>query len=192
MTYRGRGPSPVAAWALIVTNLLMYVVRLINPEIIYDFGLSRITFLDQPWTLVTSMFIHTTIWHILANMITLYFFGNYLNKLLGNARFLIIYFAGGIAGGLVFLLLAAPNYLAVGASGAIFALGGVLAVMRPKLRVLVFPIPAPIPLWIAVIGIFVIFSFLPNVAWQGHLGGLLAGLIAGYFLRRRERRIYYY
>lgn len=192
MTYRGRGPSPVAAWALIIINLLMYVVRLVNPEIMYDFGLARVTFLEQPWTLVTSMFIHTSIWHILANMITLYFFGNYLNRLLGNARFLIVYFAGGIAGGLLFILLSEPNYLAVGASGAIFALGGVLAVMRPKLRVFVFPLPVPIPLWIAIIGVFVIFSFLPSVAWQGHLGGLVAGVIAGYFLRRRERRIYYY
>ena len=190
MTYRGRGPSPVAAWALIVINLLMYVVRLINPEIMYDLGLCRATFLEAPWTLLTSMFIHTTIWHILANMITLYFFGNYLNRLLGNARFLIIYFAGGIAGGLLYLLLASSPYaVAVGASGAIFALGGVLAVMRPKLRVLVFPIPAPIPLWIAVIGVFIIFSFLPNVAWQGHLGGLVAGALLLLKIKKRKDAI---
>jgi membrane associated rhomboid family serine protease len=79
----------------------------------------------------------------------------------------------------------------VGASGAIFALGGALAMLRPKLPVLVFPIPVPMPLWIAVIGSFVVLSFIPSVAWQAHLGGLIVGLVAGYFFRRRERRSYY-
>ena len=118
------------------------------------------------------------------------------NRLLGTTKFLIIYFAGGILGSIAYLLLAFSNLPAVGASGAIFALGGVLAVMRPQLRVIVFPIPTPIPLWIAIIGIFVIFTILPIVsilssfAWQAHLGGMALGLVAGYFLRRRER--YYY
>ena len=186
-----RSSNTIAAWLLIVINLLIFIVTLINSDLIYTFGLARATFLEEPWTLVTSMFMHSDLWHILANMLTLYFFGGYLNRLLGTTRFLIVYFAGGIAGGLLYLLLASSSYtVVVGASGAIFALGGVLAVMRPQLRVLVFPIPVPIPIWIAIIGVFVIFSFLPNVAWQGHLGGLVVGLVAGYFFRRRGR--YYY
>jgi membrane associated rhomboid family serine protease len=60
-------------------------------------------------------------------------------------------------------------------------------VLRPKLKVFVFPIPVPLPLWVAVIGGFLIISFLPQVAWQAHLGGLVCGLIAGLFLRRRPR-----
>jgi membrane associated rhomboid family serine protease len=196
MTYRGRGSSTAATWSLIAINLLVFMVTTIvnhnNPNYMYyNFGLARATFLDKPWTLLTSMFIHASIWHILANMITFYFFGSYLNRLLGAWKFLVIYFAGGIAGGLVYLLLAPSNVIAVGASGAIFTLGGVLAVMRPKLRVIVFPIPVPLPLWIAIIGIFVVVSFIPNVAWQAHLGGLALGLVAGYFFRRQERRQYY-
>ena len=85
------------------------------------------------------------------------------------------------------LLLGEPLSVAVGASGAIFALGGALAVMRPKLRVVIFPIPVPLPLWIAVIGGFIILSLLPFVAWQAHLGGLIIGFIAGYIFRRKER-----
>jgi membrane associated rhomboid family serine protease len=202
MTYRRQDYSPIVAWSLIAINLLMFVVTTIvnrnSPDYMYyTFGLSRATFLGRPWTLVTSMFIHVNIWHILANMITLYFFGSYLNRLLGTWRFLTVYFAGGILGGIVYLLLAPQYSLAVGASGAIFALGGTLAVMRPKLRVIVFPIPVPLPLWIAIIGIFAIFTILaivevlPTIAWQGHLGGLALGLVAGYFFRRRERRYYY-
>ena len=192
MAYRSRGSSPIATWLLIVVNLIMFLVRVINPDFAIHLGLYPPEFWDRPWTLITCMFIHANIWHILANMITLYFFGSYLNRLLGTLKFLIVYFSGGILGSLVFLLLppSEPS-IAVGASGAIFALGGVLAVMRPKLRVIIFPIPVPLPLWIAIIGIFAVFSFLPNVAWQAHSGGLALGLVAGYILRRRERYSYY-
>ena len=192
MAYRGQSSSPIAAWLLIVVNLLLFLATVINQNLILNLGLQQASFLDRPWTLVTCMFIHQNIWHIFANMITLYFFGSYLNRLLGTTKLLIVYFSGGILGSILYLLLPpSPYSIAIGASGAIFALGGVLAVMRPKLRVIVFPIPVPLPLWIAIIGIFVIFSFIPHVAWQAHLGGLVLGLVAGYFFRRRERRLYY-
>ncbi|MBL7126836.1 MAG: rhomboid family intramembrane serine protease [Dehalococcoidales bacterium] len=146
-------------------------------------------FWAQPWTIVTSMFLHTRFWHIFANMITLYFFGTAFNRLVGDRRFLLVYFSGGIIGNILMLLLAgfAPYYVALGASGAVFALAGGLVVMRPKLPVIIFPIPIPVPLWVAVLGGFVILSFLPSVAWQAHLGGLIVGLIAGYIFRRKER-----
>jgi len=199
MTYRRQDYSPVATWLLIAVNLVIFLVTMIihraSPNYMYyTFGLSRVTFTEQPWTLLTSIFIHASFWHVLANMITLYFFGSAVNRLLGTTKFLIVYFLGGIAGSAVYLLLAPVNSIAVGASGAIFALGGVLAVMRPKLRVIIFPIPAPLPLWIAIIGIFALFTILaivgvlPTIAWQGHLGGLVFGLVAGYFFRRQERR----
>ena len=87
----------------------------------------------------------------------------------------------------MFILLAPPYSIAIGASGAVFALGGALAVTRPNLRVFVFPIPVPISLWSAVIGGLLIISLFPHIAWQAHLGGLVSGLIAGYFFRKRER-----
>ena len=62
--------------------------------------------------------------------------------------------------------------------------------MRPQLRVLVFPIPAPLPLWAAVIGGFLVLTLISpflNIAWQAHLGGLLFGLVTGYFFRKRAR-----
>ena len=129
-------------------------------------------------------------WHILANMFTLFFFGTSLSRLIGDKKMLLVYFGGGILGNILFILLASPFSIAIGASGAVFALGGALAVMRPKLRVFIFPIPVPIQLWIAVIGGFLLISFLPNVGWQAHLGGLLCGVIAGYFFRRKERSYY--
>ena len=176
-------------WVLIIVNFLLFIAVAIVPELIFLLGLRPETeiFLLQPWTLVTNLFIHAGLFHIIANMMTLYFFGSYLSRLVGENKLLIVYFGGGILGNILFILLGPPFSVAVGASGAVFALGGVLAVMRPKLRVFVFPIPAPIPLWVAVIGGFFILSFLPFIAWQAHLGGLVLGLVAGFFFRKRER-----
>jgi len=183
--YPGFGPSPILV--LVIINFLVFIATIIFRELIFLLGLAPAGFLSRPWTILTSIFVHTGFWHIFANMITLYFFGNYLSRLVGNGRFLIVYFGGGILGGLLFILLAPPFSVAVGASGAVFALAGALVVMRPKLPVVIFPIPLPIPLWVAVIGGFIILSFLPFVAWQAHLGGLAFGLVAGYIFRRRER-----
>ena len=176
-----------AVWTLISANFVLLIARFINDDIIYYLGLMPAGLSDRPWTMVTNLFIHGGIGHIFANMITLYFFGSYLLRLLGQRNFLIIYFVGGIVGNLFYILLAPPISIAIGASGAVFALGGTLTVLRPRLKVLVFPIPAPLPLWTAVIGGFLIVSFFPGVAWEAHLGGLLVGLIAGYYFRRRAR-----
>ena len=184
-SHRGFNLTPV--WFLIGINLLLFIVTLIVPTLILFLGLIPAGILDRPWTIVTSIFLHGSMWHILANMFTLYFFGRYLCALLGEKKFLTVYFIGGILGNVFYILLAPPLSIAIGASGAVFALGGVLAIMTPKLRVFVFPIPAPVPLWAAVIGGFLIISFFPNVAWQAHLGGLVFGLAIGYFFRKRER-----
>lgn len=188
-SYSGFSLSPELI--LIIVNFLLFIITLIAPQLVIFLGLKPGDFV-RPWTIVTGMFLHAGFWHIFANMFTLYFFGSAVSRLIGSGRFLIVYFGGGILGNILMLLLAPvfPFFIAIGASGAVFALGGVLAAMRPKLKVLVFPLPVPIPLWIAVIGGFVILSFLPFVAWQAHLGGLIFGLILGYTFRKKERYLY--
>ena len=193
VSYRGYGQTPVLA--IIVVCFLVYVAiiiaALLDHDLVVVLGLLPATFLQRPWTIVTNLFVHGGIFHLLANMLTLFFFGRFLVGLIGTRSFLVIYFFGGILGNILFMLLGSPFAIVIGASGAVFALGGTLAVLTPKLRVFVFPIPVPMPLWVAVIGGFVIMSFFPNVAWQGHLGGLIFGLIAGFVLRNRMRRFSY-
>jgi uncharacterized protein len=194
-SYRSDNIAPVLG--IIIVCFLVYIGTIVAGIMGYDLipvlGLQTASFLERPWTIVTNLFMHGSIWHILFNMITLYFFGTFLIRLVGTRDFLIIYFLGGIAGNLVFMLFAYLNFLTspysivIGASGAIFALGGALAALTPRLRVFVFPIPVPMPLWVAVIGGFVILVFIGGVAWQGHLGGLVFGLLAGLVLRRRVR-----
>ena len=186
-----RGSRPVAVWVIIAINLLMFIVTLINREFFFSyFGLQPASILTSPWTIVTNLFIHSGFWHIFANMITFFFFGSFLHRLIGGKRLLLVYFAGGILGNIVFLLLPpSPFSIAIGASGAVFAIAGVLVVLTPRLRVLLYFI-IPLPLWVVVLVFMVIFSFLPGIAWQAHLGGLVLGLIAGFIFRRRAR--YYY
>jgi membrane associated rhomboid family serine protease len=182
-------------WVLIGVNVLVFIATSISSgsflgvsnQIANQVGVSSATIASQPWTIVSAMFIHDGIFHILFNMLTLYFFGMYVLALVGETRFFLVYFIGGIVGNALFMLLA-PGQIAVGASGAIFALGGVLAVLVPRLKVMIFPIPVPIDLWISILISFFVLVVVTGVAWQAHLGGLLTGLAAGYIFRRQATR----
>jgi len=180
-----------ALWFLIALNVVIFVITLVRPEeTIYFLGLTPALLSQHPWTIISSMFVHGSVWHILFNMVSLYFLGSFFIRAAGERSFLAVFFLGGLAGNILFVLLANPLSTGIGASGAIFALGGALAVMVPRVPVFIFFIPVPIPLWIAII-IFFLLSFLPGIAWQAHLGGFLLGLAAGLIFRRR-RRIYYF
>ncbi len=190
--YRGFVINPV--WALIGLNLLVFIATTINSSLETQLGLVPLLFAGRPWTVLTAMFVHVSFWHIFGNMLTLYFFGMALYHLIGQGRFLLVYFIGGIIGNLLYVLLGAPMSIVVGASGAVFAVAGALAVMVPRLQVRVYFV-LPMPLWAVVIVFFGLWSIpgfmTTGIAWQAHLGGLATGLVAGYFFRRR-RRFYVY
>jgi uncharacterized protein len=198
-------PSPRRNWrpagygvlnpvlVLIAINFVFFIATLIDSDIINRLGLAPFLFAERPWTLLTAMFVHKGFLHIFGNMITLYFFGTFLARLIGSNWFLLLYFVGGIAGNALYLWLGEPLSLAIGASGAIYAVAGALVVMMPKLPVRLYFI-LPVPLWAVVLVFFVIWSIpgiFPDVAWQAHLGGILVGLIAGFFFRRRIRYDFY-
>jgi len=172
---------------LIAVNILLFIATSIRPEAANSLAVSRSTIASQPWTIVSAMFTHANIFHIVFNMLALYFYGMYVLALVGEARFFIVYFLGGIIGNALFLLLSGPYAAAVGASGAVFALGGLLVVLVPRMKVMIFPIPVQIDLWIAII-IFAVISLSPGVAWQAHFGGLATGLAAGYLFKLQARR----
>jgi len=185
--YRSRSANLTPLLTIIGIDIALWLGSLVAPSMIPLFGLSPALALSKPWTLVTSIFLHGSFSHIFGNMLTLYFYGRYVMELLGERRFLVVYFLGGIVGSIAYVLLGPQYSLAIGASGAIFALGGVLVVLRPQVKVIVFPIPIPVPLWVATLAGFLIVSFLPGVAWQAHLGGLVFGLAAGWWFKTRAR-----
>lgn len=181
--YRGFNMTPI--WVLMAVNLIFFVAALIREETIFTtFGFTPIQFLDEPWTILTSMFVHDGIWHIIVNMLMLYFFGSYILGLVGEVKFLIVYFVGGLLGNLLFFLLGNEYATVVGASGAVYAIMGTLAVMRPRLKVLVWFL-IPVDLWIVVVIGALIIS--PNIAWQAHIGGVVLGVVAGFYFRKQER-----
>lgn len=101
------------------------------------------------WTFITSMFMHANFFHLLVNMFSLFFIGSLVEKIIGRRRYFWFYILSGIFAGLVYSLFAyflggsvlgarifgSPETLAVGASGAIFGLAGLLAVLIPKKKV---------------------------------------------------------
>ncbi|MFJ1871726.1 rhomboid family intramembrane serine protease [Streptomyces chartreusis] len=136
------------------------------------------------WRLVTSMFTHEAIWHIAFNMLSLWWLGGPLEAALGRVRYLALYFCSGLAGSALTYLLAGPSSASLGASGAIFGLFGATAVLMRRLQYDMRPI-------IALLVINLIFTFgWSNIAWQAHIGGLVAGVVIGYAMVHapRERR----
>jgi membrane associated rhomboid family serine protease len=180
-------------YIIIIVNLIIFIAALIDKvKIVGNLGLSPSLFTEQPWTILTAMFVHAGFWHFFGNMITLFFFGRVLYQLVGGRRFLLVYFIGGIVGNLLYVWLGEPLSIAIGASGAIYAIAGALVVMMPTMRVAIWGI-LPMPLWAVVLVFFVLWSipnFIPGIAWQAHLGGIVIGLAAGYYFRRTLRYLY--
>lgn len=145
------------------------------------------------WTFITSMFMHGSFFHLLANMFSLYFVGRLIENILGRKRYLKFYLIAGLVSSILFVASgfvfpSDMNAYAVGASGALFGLIGSLIFLTPNLPVYVMLIPIPIkmkyaaPGMLALLWLISVFADIPigNVA---HLGGLLAGLFYGYYLK---------
>jgi membrane associated rhomboid family serine protease len=144
------------------------------------------------WRLLTSMFLHAGMFHLLMNMWALWVIGEYLESAIGRLRFVIVYFASGLAGSALVLIASPPLVATVGASGAVFGLFGALFVYSyfnrardPMAQVLLRNMA-----FLIVINLVFTFAF-PGISWQGHIGGLLGGAaaMAGFTLfGRRDPR----
>jgi len=176
-------------------TVIRYVA--INPSLFLD---------GFVWTLITSMFMHGSFGHLFVNMISMFFIGNFVERLIGRKRFFWFYMIAGIVAGLFFVGLAyvgqsfsfgeslfgGIDTFAVGASGALFGLGGLLAVLIPRLKVLVFFI-IPMPMWLAMIVLmfglwFISASFGLPLGNTAHFGGLVVGVLYGFYLRKKYAR----
>ncbi|WP_428934993.1 rhomboid family intramembrane serine protease [Streptomyces sp. ACT015] len=136
----------------------------------------------QWYRLLTAMFLHGSIIHILFNMLSLWWIGGPLEAALGRARYLALYFVSGLAGSALSYLLAAPNQPSLGASGAIFGLFGATAILMRRLNY----DPRPV---IALLVINLIFTFgWSGIAWEAHIGGLVAGVVTGFAMVHAPRR----
>lgn len=187
LRYEWKHRGPVITGIIIALCVLMWLVEQIAyysssnafASMVYDMAFIPALTKSQPWIFLTSMFMHAPgvdVWHILGNMITLWFIAPSLEKLLGHWQFLALYLLsglGGDAGNMVYarVLDDPQSWLqsSYGASGAIFGLFGALLVaysrMHLDLRSLIV---------LVAINLAMPF-FVPNIAWQAHVGGLLTG-----------------
>ncbi|MEV7501908.1 rhomboid family intramembrane serine protease [Streptomyces sp. NPDC093018] len=137
----------------------------------------------QYYRLLTAMFLHAGFTHLLFNMLSLWWIGGPLEAALGRARYLALYAVSGLAGSALTYLLAAPEAPSLGASGAIFGLFGATGVLMRRLNYDMRPL-------FALLVINLIITFTPgfDIAWQAHVGGLVAGVVTGYAMVHAPRR----
>ncbi|WP_156727738.1 rhomboid family intramembrane serine protease [Streptomyces apocyni] len=178
---------------LLGINVAVFIAILANDQLVRELTLLGATppgFIPegvahgQWYRLVTSMFAHQEIWHIGFNMLALWWLGGPLEAALGRARFLALYLVSGLAGSALTYLIASPTQFSLGASGAVYGLFGATAVLMRRLNYDMRPV-------IALLAINLVFTFtMANIAWQAHVGGLVAGLAIAYAMVHapRERR----
>ena len=134
------------------------------------------------WRLITAAFLHYGPIHLAMNMIALWLFGPALEAALGSARFLLLYVAAGLAGS-AGALLATPDAVTVGASGAIYGVFGAILVLERQ-GTYVFG-GSVIPLLVIN---FAFTLFIPGISKGGHIGGFLGGALAILVLSRFGRQ----
>lgn len=199
-----------AVLALIVANVAIYFLQVnADPAVVAQFQLwplgkffhpafgGYVGF--EPWQLVTSAFMHDprSMAHLLLNMFALFMFGRDVEAAMGTRRFVWLYGASVLAGSLAQLVVVTATIEqgvgpTVGASGGVFGVLLAFAVMFPKRRMIVFPIPVPMPAWVAVAGFAVIelvsgvYRTQSGVAHFAHLGGMVGAAIVLLWLSRRR------
>ncbi|MFD1363056.1 rhomboid family intramembrane serine protease [Lentibacillus salinarum] len=141
------------------------------------------------WRIVTSMFLHIGLLHLIMNMLAVYYLGTLVERIYGSVRFLLIYFLAGIGGGLASF--AFTTSVSAGASGALFGLFGALLFFGCVHKRIFFQTMGMNLL--IIIGINIVFGLsVPQVDNGAHMGGLLAGFIASAILnlpKKRNRRL---
>ena len=169
---------------IVVVNIAVFIWTSQNPEAQRALAFVPVLALQQPWTIVTYMFVHAGFGHILFNMLSLFFFGPQVELRLGGRRFLLLYFIGGFTGALGQAALGS-NVGMVGASAATYAVFYAFAHFWPRAQVLVwgvFPVEARVMIVImtaiSLLGGSGIGIFGGNIAHFAHLGGFLGGWLA--------------
>jgi membrane associated rhomboid family serine protease len=176
-------------WILVALCVIFFVYGVYAGEPFYNtYGFSYNNAQSNPIVLLTSIFMHGSLEHLLSNVLVLIFFGLAVENELGWKRMAGIFFLGAFAGDLLSVLVYPADSIAVGASAGIFALIGVGMLVRP-LDLSFYPLVVPIPLALLGLGyaLYNAYGFVtnidPNVSYIAHFGGLFVGLAFGF---RRE------
>jgi rhomboid protease GluP len=173
--------QPRLTYVLLAVNILVFLAMTAaggstNTDVLIRFGAKANVLIaqGQVWRLLTSMFLHIGVMHLVFNSYALFILGVEVERLYGSARFLAIYLLAGLWGSLVSFALG-PS-LSAGASGAIFGLLGATAAFFHTHRRL------------GIVGLNLFLGFtVPGIDNLAHLGGLVSGAILGWVLAPQYR-----
>ena len=183
MSYLNREINCNLTKLIVVVNIIVYIICgfiggnivEINTEVLALIGQFNIYVLKYGfwWQLITAIFVHVNIIHLLFNTFWIYVLGCRVEKIFGKIPYLAVYFLSGLFGNILTLLILPPLTISAGASGAIFGIFGALIMFEGVRGRGIF---------VALIYAFLIFMM--NVGFGinivAHLGGLIVGLIIGY------------
>lgn len=204
---------PIVTKLLIAVNTIIFLFQAILPQktlagFIYDFALIPVQLSGNHMTLITSTFLHGSWLHLLGNMWSLWLYGDNVEDAMGHFKFLVFYLLCGALSGYTHYLFNMQSKLpTIGASGAVAGVMGAYFLLYPHAKIITFvptifffPLFIPIPAVIFLLFWFLsqVFSgtvnwFIGNmaggVAWWGHIGGFISGmLLQKVFTDRRYRR----
>ncbi len=171
----------ISVFALQIYLYTTYGISLVERYALYPPVIS-----EEPYRIITSMFLHGGLDHLAQNMFALLLFGTVLEGLIGSKRYLVVYLLAGIAGNLAGIVFYPDSY-SLGASGAIMGIVGCLVVLRPFMMVW-FGGPMPLimlaGMWVFVdlAGLFDPYSRIGNAA---HLAGIITGMFIGRKLKKQ-------
>lgn len=204
------GARPIVSYGLLLANIaiFMYEFSLDDRSLqifVNQFGTIPVNILHgrDLYTLFTSMFLHGGWSHLIGNMLFLWIFGDNVEAVLGNFKFLLFYIIGGLIASIAHVWMNLDSVIpSIGASGAISAVLGAYLVMFPRSRIRMIFLIFFVTFYISAIffiGFWFIQQFMSayyeakldvqsqGVAWWAHIGGFIFGVIYGIFYRSKAR-----
>lgn len=174
------------SWAtavLVISNIILFVICTFNQDLLYQAGTFSVRDLIERgdwYRIVTSMFLHTDIGHLVSNMLMLYYIGNVVEKRMGHLPYIMTYFLAGIGGNIfsaAFELLTGEYISTLGASGAVFGIEGALLILALLHKGKLAGITAGRILFALAFSLYCGFtgSGINNAA---HVGGMLTGFLS--------------
>ncbi|MGQ0646988.1 MAG: rhomboid family intramembrane serine protease [Gemmatimonadaceae bacterium] len=173
---------------LLAANVGAFFLQMVQPGIVSAFVYVPALTLVRPWTLVTYMFLHGGLMHLVFNMLGLFFFGPRVEDRLGSRQFGILYFVSGIAGAVLSLALS-PRSPILGASAAVFGVMLAFAYFWPREPILIWGVlPVPARVLVIITTVLALYSGFGGVrsgiAHFAHLGGYAGAFL---YLKWLER-----
>jgi len=184
-----------AIYLLIAINVIVYIIESISSGNFFSPSGDILVYLGQVnylvlrwgwyWQLITSMFVHFSILHISLNMFFLYILGIQVEKRFGGLKLIALYLVTGLFGNLLSLVLIPPSSISAGASGAVFGIFGFLiiytGVLGGNMKQMI------------IYGFLIFFVNIGmNINIWAHLGGMVIGMIWGYYEGKRIFRRGFY